>query len=170
MTYFPPYSLYLKRRGDIRSWKTLWLILAAFPHFLSPRLWFPWIKAPTLSLDPLRVSRNPAGAGSHSSELFFGRTSTALGSCSEKRKSLSQMANPPLLRMLLVDLAAPSPASAASGASCSGIWSTGIFVVIAPYFTGPCSAVLNTLGFWWEAVIPAGTVCLSVCLSVLSVF
>lgn len=38
VAHFPPNSLYLKKREAIRSWETLWLILAAFPHFLSPRV------------------------------------------------------------------------------------------------------------------------------------
>lgn len=54
-------------------------------------------------------------------------------------------------------------------ASSSGISNTGIFVVISPYFIWPCSAELGTrwprgfLAGGWRAVIPLGTVCLSVC-------
>lgn len=83
---------------------------------------------------------------------------------------------PPLPRMLLMDLAAPFPTSTASSASSSGISSTGIFVVVSPRFTGPCSAVLGArwphgfLAGGWRAVIPLGTACLSVCLSVPAVF
>lgn len=62
--------------------------------------------------------------------------------------------------------------STASSASSSGISSTGIFVVVSPYSTGPCSAVLGTRGFLAggrRAVIPLGAACLSVCLSVSSI-
>lgn len=69
-----------------------------------------------------------------------------------------------------MDSAAPSPASTASSAGSSGIFRTGIFVVVSPSSTGPCSAALGTrrprgfLAGGWRAVTPLGTACLSVCL------